>query len=155
MKKILVTTLLLAVAGTALAQRGPPMIPSPLELATIPGLNSEQQSGLRKILVQRRDAEEALFSKQHAEFDALRAKTRNERERIDENSAASLRQLLGDEGYRKFAEWQLARRTGRRGPGFAPPRGPGHSPRDGGGPMRGAGALPPGAPVAERAGDDE
>ncbi len=154
MKKVLATILLCTVAGTALAQQGPP-IPSPLELATIPGLSAEQQSGLHKILLQRRDAEEALFSKQHAEFDALRAKTRNEHERIDESTTTSLRQLLGDEGYRKFAEWQLAQRPGPRGPGLPPPHGPGRPPRDGG-PMQGPGPLPPGAPVAASpAGADE
>jgi hypothetical protein len=128
MKRILTSVLFLAGSAIASAQPAPP-VPSALALATIPGLSSEQQQSVRRIFLQRRDAEEALRDKQHAEFDALRVKGRSEHERIDESTDASLRKLLGEEGYRKFAEWQLAQRPGPHGPGMLPRHGPGNAPR--------------------------
>jgi hypothetical protein len=153
MKKLLAMILLLAGASTTLAQQGP-RIPSSLELATVPGLSSEQQLGLRKIFQQRRDAEEALFSKQHAEFEVLRVKGRSEHERIDDSTDASLRKLLGDEGYRKFAEWQVGERAGPRGSALPPRHGPGNAPGGAGGPRLGPGSPearpnPQGAPARE------
>jgi hypothetical protein len=115
---------------------------SPLLLATIPGLSSEQQQGLHKIFLQRRDAEEALRAKQRAELDALRVKGRGEHERIAESTDASLRKLLGDDGYRKFAEWQLAQRAGPRGPGMPQRLGPGNAGHGRAGGMSGPGVEP-------------
>lgn len=132
MKHLYATLLLAASAAGVYAQPAPPA-PSPLELATIPGLSVDQQLALRKIFLQRRDAVESLQAKQHAEFEALRAKERSERERIEETTDASVRKLLGEDGYRKFAEWQLAQRPGPRGLGPPPlPPGPRNvPPRDG------------------------
>ncbi len=124
---------------------GAPGVPPAEVLATVPGLTSAQQAELRKILVQRRDAQEAAQARLRAEFDALRVKERNERERIDEQSGEQLRKLLGDDGYRKYAEWNLAHRGppgGDRGP--RPPMGSrgdrGNGPDRGPPPQRDAGA---------------
>jgi hypothetical protein len=153
MQKILLSMLLLGMAAAASAQWGPP-VPSPLVLAAIPGLSSEQQAGVRKILLQHRDAVEALASKEHAEMEALHQRSRGERERADDSTDASLRKLLGDEGYRKFAEWHLSQR-GPQGPG--PGRGAGtpHGPGLGGHPdMRGGPTPPPTGGAAPMAEDD-
>ncbi len=109
MRKLLASLLLCGVAVAASAQWAQP-VPSPLALAAVPGLSSEQQAGVRKILLQHRDAIDALASKERAEFEALQQRSRAERERADDATDASLRKLLGDEGYRKFAEWHLAQR---------------------------------------------
>jgi len=79
-------------------------------LATVPDLSAAQQAELRKILLQRRDADEATQQKFRAQFDALRLQERNEHERIEAQSSEQLRKLLGDEGYRHFAEWRLSHR---------------------------------------------
>jgi hypothetical protein len=146
-KRLLAVCLMLAAGAGASAQDGPPL-PSPLMLAAIPDLTAAQQLELRKIFVQRRDAEEALLTKQQADFAALRAKNRSEHERIDDNTDAALRKLLGDDGYRKFAQWQLANRPdgprGRGGPGVGPGGPGGGGPR----PPHGAGPAGPG-PQAE------
>jgi hypothetical protein len=160
-KHLLALCLMLVAGEAATAQDGPPL-PSQLMLATIPDLTTAQQLELRKIFVQRRDAEEGLFTRQQADFAALRAKTRSEHERIDDSTDASLRKLLGDEGYRKFAQWQLTNRPdgprGRGGPGAGPdsPAGPGHRPPRGPGagpetpaPQADATPAPVAAPLAE------
>jgi hypothetical protein len=134
--------------GSAQAQPAPPGSPPPPGppppevLATVPDLTPAQQTEVRKILVERRDAQEAAQAKARVEFDALRVKERGERERIDEQSADRLRKLLGDDGYRKFAEWELSHR-GPQGPGAGPGGGP-HPPMRGDHP--GKGDAPPPAP---------
>ena len=129
MKKILAALLLSGLAATAVAQGMPPGGPphgpgmvSPELLATIPGLTAAQQADLRKLLVERRDAHEAVGAKSRAERDALRKKDRAEHERIDSESAERERKLLGDDGYRRFAEWQLM----HHGPPHGPWGGPMH-----------------------------
>lgn len=92
-----------------------PGAPSPEALATIPGLTAAQQAEVRKILVERRDAHEAVATKSRAEHDAAAKKDRSEHERIDEQSAERLRKLLGDDGFRAFAQWQLEHRPGEAG----------------------------------------
>jgi len=79
-------------------------------LATVPDLSAVQQTELRKILLQRRDADEATQQKFRAQFEALHVQERNEHERIEAQSSEQLRKLLGDEGYRHFAEWRLSHR---------------------------------------------
>ena len=86
------------------------MVPPAEVLATVPDLNAAQQSELRKILLQRRDADEAAQQKFRAQFEALHVQERNEHERIEAQSSEQLRKLLGDEGYRHFAEWRLSHR---------------------------------------------
>ena len=123
MKKILAALLLSGLAATAVAQGMPPggqppgpgMI-SPELLATIPDLTAAQQADLRKLLLERRDAHEAAAAKSRAEHDALMKKDRAEHERIDNESAERARKLLGDDGYRRFAEWQLMHRGPPHGP---------------------------------------
>ena len=136
------TTLLtlLLVAGAAQAQRmppgphgPPPGAPSPEALATVPGLDAAQQVEVRRILLQRRDAHDALRSKEDAERMALQTRYRGEHEKIDDDASARLRKLLGDDGYCNFAMW-LA--PDRHGPGSMRPPGPrvdgprGSGPRD-------------------------
>jgi hypothetical protein len=110
---------------------GPPAAPLAEEAATIPGLTTAQQAEVRKILIQRRDAQDAEHIRLRAEFDALRVKERNERERIDEQNSEQLHKLLGDDGYRQYAQWDLAHRRpprpGREHPAMAP-----HAGRDDG-----------------------
>lgn len=132
MRKLLLSAMLLGTAAVASAQWGPPPVPSPLMLATIPGLSADQLAGVRKILLQHRDAMETLASKEHAEFEAVRQRGRADRERADDATDAALRKLLGDDGYRKFAEWHV----GQRGP-HGPAPGPGFGPRSGKGPHPG------------------
>jgi len=110
-RKILFTILL--AAGAAQAQplpagRGappPPGAPSPEALASVPGLDAAQQIEVRRILIQRRDAHDTLRAKEMADREAQMARSRVEHERIDDDSSARLRKLLGDDGYRNFAEW--------------------------------------------------
>jgi len=125
MRKLVASLLLCGIAAAASAQWAQP-VPSPLALAAVPGLSGEQQAGVRKILLQHRDAVEALAAKERTEFDALRQRARAERERADDTTDASLRKLLGDEGYRKYAEWQLTQRGPHgAGPGSGMPHGRG------------------------------
>lgn len=115
----------LCAAATAGAQSlppppgGAPHAPSSEELATVPNLSAAEQVELRKILIQRRNAHEAAHEKARAEFDALHAKERSEHERIDEQASEQARKLLGEEGYRNFAQWDLAHR-GPPGAGAGP-----------------------------------
>jgi hypothetical protein len=131
MKRHLPSLILLAAfcAARAVAQQPPPppMVPPAEELATVPGLSAAQQADVRKILIQRRDAHEAARDKTRTEMDALRTKERNEHERIDGQFSEQLRKLLGDEGYRNFAEWSLAHR-GPHQPTMPPRRARGEGP---------------------------
>jgi hypothetical protein len=112
-------------------------VPSAEMLATAPDLTSAQQIEIRKILLQRRDAMEASQSKSHADFDALRKRERDERERIDSQFSDQLRKALGDDGYRKYSMWAESMHGGPLGAGPRGPRPPhgDHGPRpDGNGP---------------------
>ncbi|HVT33745.1 MAG TPA: hypothetical protein VHE32_13935 [Rhodanobacteraceae bacterium] len=128
----LLVTLLLA-AGAAEAQSAPPGpppppregTPSPEALATVPDLDAAKQTEVRHILLQRRDAHDALRAKEEAERDAARARYRAEHERIDDDSSAKLRKLLGEDGYRALAQWLVAPHgMGPGGMGPDRPRGP-------------------------------
>jgi len=136
-------------------------VPAAEELATVPGASAAQQAEIRKILLQRRDAQENLRESMRAQFDALHTKERSEHERIDDQASAQLRKLLGDDGYRAYAEWTLAHRGPPHGMGPHPgPGGPdGHfGPGMGARPERGAPALPPpppGAPSGGHAAPDD
>lgn len=127
----LLITILLAAAGAADAHPMPPGppgpppprdagAPSPEALATVPDLDAAKQAEVRKILIQRRDAHEALRAKEDAEREAARARYRAEHERIDDDSSTKLRKLLGEDGYRALAQWLVA----PRGMGPERPRGP-------------------------------
>ena len=120
-RKILVLAML--VSTSAFAQMmtpgppGPPGPPPAEALATIPGLTTAQQVELRRILIQRRDAQDAAHAKARSEMEALHVKERSEAERIDEQYTDQLRKALGDDGYKNYAQWDLS----HRGP---PDRGP-------------------------------
>jgi len=126
----------------------PPGLPSAEALATVPNLTAAQQIEVRKILLERRDAHEAAAAKSRAERDGLAKKDRAEHERIDDQSTDRLRKLLGDDGFRQFAEWQLAHRSGPGGPERGPgmPDGPRHGPHQPGGKV----ATMPGATSDDR-----
>lgn len=128
MIRTLLITVLLA-AGTAEAQGLPPGLPgppppqgapSPEALATVPDLDAAKQIEARRILIQRRDAHDTLRAKEDAEREAARARYRAEHERIDDESSAKLRKLLGEDAYRALAAWLVA----PRGIGPEQPRGP-------------------------------
>ncbi|HEX5122875.1 MAG TPA: hypothetical protein VFV97_06480 [Rhodanobacteraceae bacterium] len=137
----LLITLLLA-AGAAEAQQMPPGppgppphpqggAPSPEALASIPDLDAAKQIEVRKILIQRRDAHDALRAKEDAEREAARTRYRAEHERIDDESSARLRKLLGDDGYRTLSAWLVSPRGGMRPGGPGPDRPRGGPPRPG------------------------
>jgi len=157
MRKFILLPLIIALSGTAYAQHAPdgrgggpdappphgmpmpppgdgPMggVPSPEMLALIPGLTVAQQIEVRKILIARRDAS-----------DALRDKERIEHERVDDQSAERLRKLLGEDGYRTFAQ-----STSPHGPGLdeSSPHGDRPSGPDRNGPGDKTRPQPPGAP---------
>jgi hypothetical protein len=129
MIRTLLFTLMLA-AGAAEAQpqpdgrAGPPpaaRTPSPEALASVPGLDAAQQIEVRRILIQRRDAHDALHAKEIADRETQLARFRTEHERVDDDSSQRLRKLLGEDGYRTFAEW-LAPETRGNGPMRPPMR---------------------------------
>lgn len=129
MTRTLLMTVLL-VAGVVQAQPAPPNAPggppppppggpiSPEALATVPDLTAAQQVEVRRILIQRRDAHDAVRAKERSERDTQMARVRAEHERIDDASSEQLRKLLGDDGYRTLAQWQTQP---------PPPRGPGRA----------------------------
>ena len=113
MNKLLIAILLAAGNAAAVAQVPPPPappVPPPEELATIPGVSAAQQVEIHKILIQRRNAQEDIHTKMREQFDALHAKERSEHERVDEQASEQLRKLLGEDGYRAYAQWSLAHR---------------------------------------------
>jgi len=85
---------LLAGASVASQARGPDSYEA---LATLPDTTAAQQSDIHRIENERRTAFADLFEKQRAE-----------RDRIDEQTAQKLRKALGEEGYRKYAEWKMS-----------------------------------------------
>jgi len=107
----LIAVLFCAQAG---AHPGGPPVPPPEALATA-GLSAAQQSEVRKIMIERRDAIETMEEKAHADMQALHKRVRNEHERIEEANAEKLRKALGDEQYLRFAQW-LQERHGPPGP---------------------------------------
>lgn len=88
---------LLGAAGISHA-RGPDSLE---RLATLPNTTAAQQEQILAIEEARRTAYHALFEKMH-----------DERARIDREQAAKLRKLLGEDGYRKYAQWKLDQRGG-------------------------------------------
>jgi len=94
--------LLLACSFAATAQSlppgpmGPGDIPSVAALATVPGLSVKQQQQLRQLLIQRRDAHEALHQREQAAHD-----------KIDTDSANRIRALLGETEYVRYVKWSM------------------------------------------------
>ena len=101
-------------AAPALAQPGRAAT-APLEaLATIPDLSFAQQTALRRILVEQEDAERAQHDKLRGESERIRART-----------AARIHELLGEDGYRRYAHWRADADRRQPVPGSGPrPPGP-------------------------------
>ena len=89
---------------------GPDGVPSVAALALAPGLSVQQQQQLRQLLIQRRDAHEALRQRERAEHD-----------KIDAHSDNRIRALLGEQEYVRYVKWTMG--PGPYGPGGhgAPP----------------------------------
>lgn len=105
----------LLAAAPAFAQPGRAAPPPPEVLATVPDLSFAQQTALRRILIEQEDAERAQ-----------RDKLRGELERIRTRSAERIHELLGEDGYRRYAQWRAdaGRRPSPPGAGPRPPRPP-------------------------------
>lgn len=109
--------------GRASGDPSPPRsgpVPSAETLATIEGLTPAQQDKVRGILRERRDAEDALRARMRAEHEELARKEREERDRIGDRATRSLRDALGEDGYRAWAHW-AAHHTGSPGAALPPP----------------------------------
>ena len=104
-----VLTALIAANGAHAAGPGPggppPGVPSIEALALIDGLDARQQAELRKALLERRDAEDALRDRMRGEHRALEQRERSEHERLDANMSRHLREALGEDGFRRYAQW--------------------------------------------------
>jgi Spy/CpxP family protein refolding chaperone len=138
-KLILATALLTAMAAfDAGAQAmGPPPghphdehVPS-AELLATSDLTPAQQADVRRILLQKRDAFDAAESKLHAQFEALHKQMRDEHERIEAQTSDQLRKALGEDAYKRYAEWSVHHEHGpMMGPGAHGMHGP-HDHKDG------------------------
>jgi len=115
---------------------GPPPgghVPSAEVLATS-DLTPAQQADVRRILTQKRDALDAAESKLHTQMEALHKQMRDDHERIESQTAEQLRKALGEDAFKRYAEWSLRHE---------------HGPMDGAemhvfhGDMNGPGAPPP------------
>ena len=120
---------------------GPPggHVPSAEMLATS-DLTPAQQADVRRILTQKRDALDAAESKLHTQMEALHKQMREEHERVDAQTSEQLRKALGEDAFKRYAEWSLRHEHGPIGG----PGGPGmhgmHGPH---GDMNGPGTPPP------------
>lgn len=136
-RHLLLAATLAATAGIAHADGRrdvPPPVPSTELLATVPGLTATQQQEIRRIEIDKRDA-----------LEALRIKQRNEFERIDAQADERIRKLLGEDGYRRFAEWK---RDNARGPLARGPQTRGAAPAGAGKRRDAAPSSPPAPPVS-------
>ena len=123
---------------------GPPPgghVPSAEMLATS-DLTPAQQADVRRILTQKRDALDAAQSKVRTQMEALHKQMRDEHERIETQTSDQLRKALGEDAFKRYAEWEL--RNGRGPMGAGGPGGPGlHGPHGPHGGMNGPGTPPP------------
>ena len=114
-------------------------VPSAEMLATS-NLTPAQQAEVRRILTQKRDALDAAESKLRTQMEALHKQMRDEHERIDAQTSDQLRKALGEDAFKRYAEWSLHHEHGP----MDGPRGPGmrgmHGPR---GETNGPGTPPP------------
>jgi Spy/CpxP family protein refolding chaperone len=160
-KLILSAALMSAFAACNLsAQPMMPGLPPPpgggapsAEMLATTDLTTAQQADVRRILMQKRDALDAAEGKLRAQAEALHKQMRDEHERIDAQTSDQLRKELGDDAYKRYAEWSLRHEHGPMG-GPEGPRGPGgmHGPHgDKGAP----GTPPPGAGAGAGIPDDE
>ena len=150
MRKLILSAALMS-AFAACNVSAQPMMPGPppppgggapsAEMLATTDLTTAQQADVRRILVQKRDALDAAESKLRAQAEALHKQMRDEHERIDAQTSDQLRKALGDDAYKRYAEWSLRHEHGPMG-GPDGARGPGgmHGPH---GDMGGPGAPPP------------
>jgi hypothetical protein len=123
---------------------GPPPAPSAEQLATVPSLTADQQVQLHKLLLERRDAHQAIAKRSRDLMETQRDKDRVEHERIDDANSERVRKLLGEDGFRQYAQWQLSHRgpgphAGHGGPHGEAGDGPDDEPGDRGPGERGPG----------------
>jgi hypothetical protein len=136
MKNLILATALftaLAAADVAAQPMGPPGPPPgerapSAELLATSDLTPAQQTDVRRILMQKRDALDAAESKLRAQAEALHKQMRDERERIEAQTSDQLRKALGEDAYKRYAEWSLRHERGPMdrvgGPGMRGPHGP-------------------------------
>lgn len=145
MKRLILAAALCAtLAGFDAGAHPPgPMGPSPgghvpsAEMLATSDLTPAQQAEVRRILTQKRDALDAAESKLHAQMETLHKQMRDDHERIESQTSDQLRKALGDDAFKKYAEWSLRHEHGPMGgPGGPGMRGP-H------GDMNGPGTPPP------------
>jgi Asp-tRNA(Asn)/Glu-tRNA(Gln) amidotransferase A subunit family amidase len=112
---ILAAALFAALAGfdAGAQSMGPPPghphgapVPSAEMLATS-DLTPAQQADVRRILMQKRDALDAAQTKVHTQMEALHKQMRDDHERIETQTSDQLRKALGDDAYKRYAEWSL------------------------------------------------
>lgn len=120
---------------------GPPPgshVPS-AEMLAASDLTPAQQADVRRILTQQRDALDAAESKLHTQMEALHKQMRDDHERIETQTSDQLRKALGEDAFKRYAEWSLRH---EHGPQFAGPGGMHGMPGPHGG-MDGPGTPPP------------
>jgi Spy/CpxP family protein refolding chaperone len=120
----------------------PPGGPLPsAELLATSDLTPAQQADVRRILTQKRDALDSAESKLRAQMETLHKQMRDEHERVEAQTSDQLRKALGEDAFKRYAEWSLRH---ERGP-MDGPHGPGMHPMHGGmnGGINGLGAAPP------------
>ena len=109
---------------------GPPpggRVPSEEMLATSDHTPA-QQADVRRILTQKRDALDAAESKLRTQMEALHKQMRDEHERIETQTSDQLRKALGEDAFKRYAEWSLRHEhgpmDGPHGPGMRGMHGP-------------------------------
>jgi hypothetical protein len=99
-------------------------VPSAEMLATS-DLTPAQQADVRRILTQKRDALDSAESKLHAQMEALHKQMRDDHERIETQTSDQLRKSLGEDAFKRYAEWALHHEHGPMdGPGGPGMHGP-------------------------------
>jgi hypothetical protein len=122
MKKLILSAALMS-AFAACNLGAQPMMPGPppsrgvpsAEMLATTDLTTAQQADVRRILMQKRDALDAMESKLRAQAEALHKQMRDEHERIDAQTSDQLRKALGDDAYKRYAEWSLRHEHGPMG----------------------------------------
>jgi len=113
---------------------GPPggHVPS-VEMLATSDLTPAQQADVRRILTQKRDALDAAESKLRTQMETLHKQMRDDHERIESQTSDQLRKALGEDAFKRYAEWSLRHEHGpgthamhfqhgdMSGPGTPPP----------------------------------
>ena len=135
---------------------GPPPgghVPSAEVLATS-DLTPAQQADVRRILTQQRDALDGAESKLRTQMETLHKQMRDEHERIETQTSDQLRKALGEDAFKRYAEWSLRHEHGPMGgPGGPGMHGPHFQHGDANGP--GTPPPPPGGGAGKPDADDE